>query len=485
MFDHEPTSSAQIAQNPHELLELNQDKDYGLDMGDTLRKAATTRLEPGEHSIDRVTPKTLPGGRVRIEWSVRLKDGRLIDNKRNQGKNVTEAQRRAKREAARLLATGGETGAWTGTSKIEDYIEQVVVPKLDASGLSANSLRSYKTALTQMMGDCKDRSRPCKHTKVLRGHSLASATRTRTMIDIIDDVARQHGAARAAVAKHVLSRWIVDQLVTDQVVDFNVIKRLTVESTRPPVRMDEGTDEDDGKALTEQDYARLVDHLLQIDYTDVEKPKRGRWGIDAAIAKRRNVIDLTLIQATTGLRVSEANKIKAKHVEVAGDGTMLIHATREVIKGGGNRLYSPRTVPVLDERVAQRILARCNERGPEDRLIGSPTKPSTVWDESNCQDETQALYQELARDCDVPLLSTARTHVWRHTLNTVLLAEVPEVVRAAFFGHTADVNRSRYTDLTNAHTMIRAMGQLSLVQTGDSGLGSGLAECEEMIPDVS
>lgn len=231
--------------------------------------------------------------------------------------------------------------------------------------------------------------------------------------------------------------------------------------------------------------ARLVDDLLEIDYTDVEKPKRGRWGIDAAIAKRRNAIDLTLIQAATGLRVGEANKIKPKHVEVTDDGTMLIHATREVIKGGGNRSYSPRTVPVLDERVAERILARCNERGQEDRIIGSPTKPSTVWDESNCQDETQALYQELARDCDVPLFETARTHVWRHTLNTVLLAEVPEVVRAAFFGHTTDVNRSRYTDLSNAHTMIRAVQRLSIVQTGSSGLDSGLAGRDEMISDAS
>lgn len=249
--------------------------------------------------------------------------------------------------------------------------------------------------------------------------------------------------------------------------------------------MDDRAGEDDGKALTAEEYARLVEHLLQIDCADVEKPKRGRWGIDAVIAKRRNVVDLTLTQATTGLRVSEANKLRAKHVEVADDGTMLIHATREVIKGGGNRSYRPRSVPVLDERVAERILARCNERGQEDRIIGSPTKPSTVWDESNCQDETQVLYRELARDCEVPLLATARTHVWRHTLNTVLLADVPEVVRAAFFGHTTDVNRSRYTDLSNAHTMIRAVRRLSLVQTGDSGLDSGLDQLDEVVSDVS
>ena len=60
----------------------------------TNRKAASTRLEPGEHSIDRVSKKDLPNGKVRIEWSVRLHDGRLESGIRTQGDTLGEVRRK-------------------------------------------------------------------------------------------------------------------------------------------------------------------------------------------------------------------------------------------------------------------------------------------------------------------------------------------------------------------------------------------------------
>ena len=84
----------------------------------------------------------------------------------------------------------------------------------------------------------------------------------------------------------------------------------------------------------------------------------------------------------------------------------------------------------------------------------------TAWDRRNCGAETAKLYVEMAQHLGIDRLNTARTHVWRATLNSLLLNEVPEVTRAAFFGHDTTVNRSSYTDLTDTSTMILAARHL-------------------------
>lgn len=64
-------------------------------------------------------------------------------------------------------------------------------------------------------------------------------------------------------------------------------------------------------------------------------------------------------------------------------------------------------------------------------------------------------------------MRTARTHVWRTTLNSLLLGAVPEVQRAAYFGHDAAVNRSAYTDVTDTSEMVEAARALTGT-TGDT-----------------
>lgn len=69
----------------------------------------------------------------------------------------------------------------------------------------------------------------------------------------------------------------------------------------------------------------------------------------------------------------------------------------------------------------------------------------------------------------MPLQATARTHVWRATLNSLLAASVPEVQRAAYFGHDAVVNRSAYTDVTDTSGMLADVKSL----TGATGITTG------------
>lgn len=50
------------------------------------------------------------------------------------------------------------------------------------------------------------------------------------------------------------------------------------------------------------------------------------------------------------------------------------------------------------------------------------------------------------------------SHVWRTTLSTIAMKRgVPDEIRAAAFGHSADVNRNYYTDVTDISEYTRAM----------------------------
>lgn len=70
------------------------------------------------------------------------------------------------------------------------------------------------------------------------------------------------------------------------------------------------------------------------------------------------------------------------------------------------------------------------------------------------------LYTQLANELNIELLKTERSHLWRSTLNSLLLDTVPEVVRTAFFGHNAITSRAHYTDLTDTSAMVAAARQL-------------------------
>lgn len=70
----------------------------------------------------------------------------------------------------------------------------------------------------------------------------------------------------------------------------------------------------------------------------------------------------------------------------------------------------------------------------------------------------KALYAEMADALDIPLLREVSSHVWRATLNTEWMGRgVPDALRAAFFGHSEDVNRSSYTDTSSTAQLVRML----------------------------
>lgn len=215
-----------------------------------------------------------------------------------------------------------------------------------------------------------------------------------------------------------------------------------------------------GQALTADQYRAVLDYLLLLDPAEGQgKPSRGRWSLEDRIAKRRNAVDLTLLQASTGLRVSEANSLTWEHVETDDDGTLQVSVTED-----NSKTHRGRRVPVLDARVSERLLTRRNAALSNSAyVIGSPADQMTQWDRDNCQKATTALYIELGERLRIEMLETARTHLWRATLNSLLLDQVSEVVRANFFGHDTAINRASYTDLTDTSSMVTAARRLRAV----------------------
>ena len=388
-------------------------------------------------------------GQWLLDWAIRLHDGRLV-KKRSQGATKGQVRQRAKVTAKELLATGG--GAWKTTSSLGDYLEQVSRQAIENAKLRPNTQTRYLLALGQLAGDCKTHS----HADSLREHSIGSGTRFRALEACLREVAKLHGTESARQARSVLSKYVLQQLNRDELIHGSPLAGMSIDltSAKPPAR------KRGGQALTKSEYSAVLDFLLALDPAEGQtKPSRGRWSLADRIAKRRNAVELTLLQATTGLRVSEANSLTWAHVETGNDGTLHVSVTAE-----NSKTHRARRVPILDVRVAERLLTRQNSAASSaGYVIGSPANQTIVWNRDNCQKSTTALYLELGDALDIELLKTARTHLWRATLNSLLLDQVSEVVRAAFFGHDTAINRAAYTDLADTSSMVTAARRLRAV----------------------
>jgi hypothetical protein len=292
-----------------------------------MSRSATTRLDAGQHSIDRVQP-TKKDGRWMLFWSIRLYDGRLL-RKQSQGLTKGEARARAKTKANELLTSSG--GIWRTTSQLSKYVEQVSKPAIASAQLRESSRQRYLIVLKQLLGDCK----PHKHRDSLKGHSVASGTTFRVLEDCLREVAQLHGHESAHQARSVLSKYIMAQLKRDGLITADPIKGERLEFGPKPAQ------QRGGKALSRAEYERVVDYLLNLDPAkNVQAPRRGRWTLADRIAKRRNAIDLTLLQAATGLRISEASSISwSEHVELTDDGKLRIEVSPGMSKLTGDATF--------------------------------------------------------------------------------------------------------------------------------------------------
>ena len=446
--------------------------------------AKNTLLEPGQHTVDRNEPKWSESKQAyRHRFSVRLRDGKLIKDKFGQASTKTEARRRALKLANELLRTGGNRGAWKPTSPLRGFIEGVTLPEI-AKVQNAHTRGRYMLAVGQLLGcryadeghaaDCDETGlhpHPCtahpgeKHTADFRGHSIASAVRFRAIEANLQDIARLHGEESARQARTVLGKYVIGQLIREELVMANPIAGQSIDIST----MAKGRDEDRGErqALTRDQWRAVIEHLLAVE-PDAEKPKRGRWSLEDRIAKRRNTIDLALLQAVTGARQFEGTGITWDRLDRRDDGEVVAE-----LHGKGGVI---RWVPLFDPDVAEHLLARRQGAPGSWPVIGSPSDPSKPWERDNANKAARALYDELAEALGIPALATkwGRSHVWRETLNTMLRAlGVPEEIRAAYFGHDTEINRRHYTDMRNVEPLVEARKRL---REGSSSTAESTAE---------
>lgn len=57
------------------------------------------------------------------------------------------------------------------------------------------------------------------------------------------------------------------------------------------------------------------------------------------------------------------------------------------------------------------------------------------------------------------IFDSQRTHLWRSTLNSLML-DIPVEVRAAYFGHDKAANQKYYTDTTDVTPVVEAARRL-------------------------
>lgn len=389
-----------------------------------------TALQPGENSIDSTKPVRLPNGSYALQWRLCYKDGTVKKFTTKHKGTIGDLRRKAKKKAATELERYGKNSKWEPSSRMSDFIRKDVIPAVDeTTKLKERSKKNYQKVLQYLASELED-------------YTIENAVRPRVLEEAFRKVALEHGTATARQAVKVTSKYVMERLVRDEVIPFNPLRDFTPDlPDHAACHRAAG-----GQALTPDQKERVIDYLLSTDVSEIfAKGKTARqYSREGQRAKQRLVVDATLLQAATGMRISEVRLLRRKGIEEV-DGKLVIDITPEESK-----TKKGRRILVLDERVEERLRERLLgvDGSPDAFVFHAPTASDREWDASNAQKAVRQLYMRLSKNLDIPLLSEARSHVWRTTLNNEWMAAgIPEAYRSAYLGHTGDVNQQYYTDL--------------------------------------
>lgn len=388
------------------------------------------KLEPGHTTIDTVKVKKHDDGTISIQWRIRYDDGtdRIERHITRIKGNISDLRKQAHDTADRLLRTSAD-GAWSPASNMSDYVEHIIdeVKRIPDKDLRKNSRDSYVRVLR-------------RYADTVRGYPIRSAVRPPNVKASLKSIANEHGTATAKQARKVVSKYVMAELVEDEVIAHNPI--LDIKNLRLPQYVARKKPQG-GQAISPADHARVIDWLLTANPADFVTRRQGRY--DPRL-RWQAAIDVTLMQATTGTRISEVLKLTGESVSRNEEGYLTVTVTN-----GRSKSRRGRCIPIMDQRVAERVEARVSAlKAPSAVVYPAPGSPDAIWNRSNAQKAVKRLYARIADELDIPLLRDVRTHVWRTTMNMEWeAAGIPIEVRAAYFGHSAGVNRRYYTDVTD------------------------------------
>lgn len=464
-------------------------------------KGGRQPLAEGADTIDRVTMQTLKDGRHQIVWFVRLPGEVRPRRQTTTGRGVTkgELQRRAHERARQLLEEARGTSGWTSKSPMSDYLERHVRPEVEGSPATRPRTKaSYARLVSILEEECG-------------GRTVGAFCNGNELVAMLQRVAAAHGTASAKqvrrfLRKHVLSPLYLDGAIpsANPLADVSIDYPDSFRAGGRTVKHGCAATRRVRPTLTATERARCVRWLLDDDCVATARAG-GRVSREEAVRKRRALVELTALQATTGLRLAEALAITPEDVDLTGD-YPLIHVRAEVSKTHEGRWAV--IDPAWEREVGSRLARRVRETAPGAPLFGKPTVDPSVpladgrgaegraWDENRVQralrnvdtpeqkaaDKARAearekhvkppawtkgiyargdgLYHEMADALGIDKLHDCSTHVWRRTLNTEMKARgVPAEMCTQQFGHSTEMNEQSYTSPMEAQMVHDAMAR--------------------------
>lgn len=393
-------------------------------------RAPHTKLQPGEDSIERVVDSLPPRGPYETKISVRLWDGRMY-RPTIRGKTKGEFRRSAMEKRDIKLAS--TTTVWDKGKKITDFIDKVATPAIEAARIRPNTKSRYDLALAQV----RDR---------LDGLAIGEAVKFRTLERALQSIGKEHGAESARQARTVASKYVLDQLIREGLIDHNPLRGISIDLGD----VKKGHKPAGGHALTDAQYDAVVEHLIARD-TSVPIPP-GTDKRRTSIVKHDNSVALALLQAGTGLRISEALGLVKASVAVTDQ------AVAVTVTAGMSKTHRGRTAPILDKRIEDYWRDRLSSMRLTDPLIPAPADKHAQWRTDNAVKAAAALYTDIGAVLEDEDVAAMRSHTWRTTLNNRAIARgVSAEIRSAFFGHSEALNQANYTDLTDVGAMQAAL----------------------------
>lgn len=415
------------------------------------KSSSGPRLEPGEDSIDRSTPKKGANGIYTLSWQIRPNDGGPKTRHTTTGPSKNLTRRRAKARADEIRQIG-ENNDWSLSDTAGEFIAKISINAIQELHREPSTKTRYATVMRCFLGTCP---RAEEHQIAFGSMTIGKAILANSGVEVLRDIAKVHGAESGHQAKTVLTRYIYDLMRLHGLVDHNPIAGVRIEwpqgSAHPTGR--------GGVSLGLVNYRRCVAYLLSLDpATDMSIKKKGRWKPEDRIARRRNAINLILLQMGTAMRVEEANSLHWSDVVFESDaGGSSEEITMSVLVSvGRSKTHRSRRIPVINQRVARHFkelhdLDEASGVAMQDMyVIGAPADRKREWDPSNRNKALREMYLNMAGVLEIPDLKIQCGHVWRATINTILRDRgVGLEVRAAMLGHSAVVNRTSYTDTTD------------------------------------
>ena len=398
-------------------------------------------LQPGEHTIMQVKATNFRKGKA-IRWSGKDWAGHP-HKKRTQGKDVGECRARALRTWEKILAESAGVvtdSSWTLDDSITQFIDEVVIPAVEGADTKPRTQARYLEVLQLFRTDTEGRS--------IRSLKTAAAIKA-----VVKTIADKHGPESARQARSVVSAYVIQQQIEYGLLDRNPIHGVSMPFTR--------TKKEHTPIPTVEEWKTLLRFILHEE--DANAPMPGQDSPQAkklsARARHARVMELTVLQMATGLRISEALTLTWENVEIDNEGTAWVTVTAELAKTG-----KARKVPVLVPEVSAALAKAHAGTG---LVIPAPTDASKAWERGGATKAVRHYYTGLAGTQGFEFLRENRSHVWRKVLTTAMAGILPPHLISAYFGHTPEVSGASYTDSVSVKPVIET-SKLILLENNDT-----------------